>query len=507
MKKIIFTLCAFSVGLIDGISQNITYKIGSEYESTDRHKDFGYFLTSNGSASNISYFRPNDFSIQPINLNTLNVGTGFTHDISILGKDACYEKILNLKDNLFYIYSDENKKSHTRVLSAVLMDDSNKSVTNKPIVLFESPEPKVIYYAPLTPTRYYFNMSSNKEFALITCLLPDKEKRAKLNKKQMGFCVIDKNLEVKLSKVVEMPYIETLMNLRGYNVDSKGNVFMLLSFSREKEDGTKEFGGYELVRIATDGSLQKKELTTNGASLNNCMFTDDLNGNLVITGHYSKSGARGIYIYRFGPDADTKSAGAGIKFYEFSKELFKAYENDANQEEIDKTGRLDASLYFDDIFFHPNGDIVIVNEQYKVEASNDRIKNYYFDIIAMKANSEGKLVWMKKIPKNQRGAGRSDLSYKYHYNNGNDYFIFIDNEKNLNLAIDEAPKAHICRQGGYLVAVKLDPIGNMQKIPIFDLRNEDISVFPFDMLKVNENTLIGKCSRNRKKTVIELNFK
>ena len=114
---------------------------------------------------------------------------------------------------------------------------------------------------------------------------------------------------------------------------------------------------------------------------------------------------------------------------------------------------------------------------------------------------------MKKIPKNQTGSGRSDLSYKYHYNNGNDYFIFIDNEKNLNLTPNQAPATHVCRQGGYLVAVKIDAQGNTRKIPIFDLKTENVSVFPFDMFKVNDNTLIGKCLRDRKKTIIELNFK
>ena len=151
--------------------------------------------------------------------------------------------------------------------------------------------------------------------------------------------------------------------------------------------------------------------------------------------------------------------------------------------------------------------MLIVNEQYKAVVTGNSSKNYFLDIVALKMDKEGKLIWIKKIPKNQTGAGRSDLSYKYHHNNGNDYFIFVDNEDNLNLRPDETPKAHVCRMGGYLVAVKMDPQGNMKKIPILDVRKEDVSVFPIDLFKVDDNILIGKCSKDRKRVIIKIDFK
>ena len=510
MKKIIFTLCALSIGLVEGTSQNITYKIGSEYEPTLKHKDYGYYLANNNTAVNVSFFRENDYSIQPIDLNTLNVSSGYIHDISSLGEDIVFEKTLNLKDNLFSIYSSFDKKTKTRSVTARLIDDKNITVANYSAVLFESKDPKVIFLEPMKGTRYNFVTSANKEYALFICFYENKERNPKT--KEIGFCVFDKNLNVKLSKVVEMPPFSS-DQISSYHVDSKGNLFLFASNNIKKDDGTWERNGYQLLKINADGTIEKKEFSSNGLFLNDAILTDDLNGNLVSTGYYQKEskGVNGIYVYRFGTAGDGKVDGSGLKLYEFNVDLFKSYESAQSQENIDNTGRLDAKLYFDDIFFHPNGDIVITTEQYKSDDTPNSVtlgaKNYYLDIITLKINKDGKLVWMKKIPKNQTGSGRSDLSYKYHYNNGNDYFIFIDNEKKLNLTPNQAPATHVCRQGGYLVAVKIDAQGNTQKIPIFDLRNEVVSVFPFDLFKVNESTLIGKCLRDRKKTVIELNFK
>lgn len=520
MKKIIFTLCSLSLGLVQGISQNIICKIGGEYESTLKHKDYGYFLANNASPVNVSLLRGKDFSIQPIDLNTLNVSPGTSHDISSLGEDVAFEKLLNLKDNLFYIYSTFNKKNKTRIVSARLIDDNNKLVTNKSVTLFESSEPKTVYLTPLTPTRYSFRQSRNKEYELVTFIYPSREGKAKLNKDLLGFNLFDENLNVKFSKEVEMPYFENLMNILDYHVDSKGNIFMLIRVYDEYHLGSAmdimEHTRYELVKINGGSEMQKKDLGMNGKFLVNALLSDDLDGNLVITGYYSNSpniydGANGIFLYKFDSN-ETKSYTPNIKFYEFSLDVFKSYETEDAKDDLEKSNKSNVKLYLDDVFFHPNGDILIVNEQYKSEANVNNVspgvvKNYYLDIIAFKVNKEGKLVWTKKIPKYQKGGGKSDLSYKYHYNNGNDYFIFIDNENNLDLTPDQAPKAHVCRQGGYLVAVKLDAQGKMKKIPIFDLRTEDVSVFPFDMFKVDDNILIGKCLKNKKKRIIEINFK
>ena len=405
---------------------------------------------------------------------------------------------------MFYIYSYINKENRNRVVCAKLIDDNNTSVVNKNVVLFESKGPK----PEATFTRYFFSKSRNNEFALMFCKYPDREKKAKLNTKEYGFCVFDKNLNVKLSKVIEMPYKELEMNLEAYTVDSKGNAYMIIK--SYKDDGFgKSSPFYELVKISNNGVLFKKDLNIGNVFLNNIILTDDLNGNIVITGYYSSERNRisGIFIYKFGVDGDVTAVGAGVKFYEFTEELFKSYESEKNQENIEYRGKLDAKLYFDDIFFHPNGDLVIVTEQYKSEVVNNIVKHYFFDIITLKVDKDGKLVWMKKIPKNQIGAGRSELSYKYHYNNGNDYFLFVDNDNNLNIQPNQTPKAHRNRFGGVLVAVKIDFRGFTQKSSIFDLKTEDVVVSPISFFKVNDDVLIGKCLKDRKNAVIELNFK
>ena len=72
MKKLIYVLNLLVIFFTNVISQNITYKIGPEYETPERFKEYGYFLTAGNKPANVSFIREQEFGIQPIDLNSLN---------------------------------------------------------------------------------------------------------------------------------------------------------------------------------------------------------------------------------------------------------------------------------------------------------------------------------------------------------------------------------------------------------------------------------------------------
>ncbi len=105
----------------------------------------------------------------------------------------------------------------------------------------------------------------------------------------------------------------------------------------------------------------------------------------------------------------------------------------------------------------------------------------------------GEFDWVRKVPKRQHGtSGRGSMSFKLVWDASGYYFLYLDNLKNLDIAEDEEPKYHVDGMGGQVVVSKLDMSGNLSKELLFDIRKEDIRIFPVDFDKINGNQFIGR---------------
>ena len=103
-------------------------------------------------------------------------------------------------------------------------------------------------------------------------------------------------------------------------------------------------------------------------------------------------------------------------------------------------------------------------------------------MLVTKIGVDGKLAWMKKLPKYQQSAsGFNGISFKYLEANGKHYMLFLDNIKNINLALDQRPARHLDGQGGFLTAYQIDHVtGEVTKLSIFDTKNvKGTEVFQF----------------------------
>ena len=124
-----------------------------------------------------------------------------------------------------------------------------------------------------------------------------------------------------------------------------------------------------------------------------------------------------------------------------------------------------------------DGSVILVGEKYYIKSYTDskgrtRYTYHYEDILVTKLDADGDLVWMKKLPKRQKGsAGRGQMGYEYIHHNGNNYFFYVDNDKNLELGLDEVPKLHLDGLGGILTAYKInDETGEVSKSSVVDFR-------------------------------------
>jgi hypothetical protein len=89
---------------------------------------------------------------------------------------------------------------------------------------------------------------------------------------------------------------------------------------------------------------------------------------------------------------------------------------------------------------------------------------------------------MKKVPKRQQGsAGRGGMSFRYFSDKDDYYFVFLDNQKNLDLPKDELPARHIDGQGGFLALHMInDKTGDVSKSMVLDTRDvKGMAIYQF----------------------------
>ena len=114
------------------------------------------------------------------------------------------------------------------------------------------------------------------------------------------------------------------------------------------------------------------------------------------------------------------------------------------------------------------------NEMYGTSQQSVR---HFGNMVMTKIGADGKLIWEKKLPKNQACISNSVASVEslgmfYAKGAGSHYILFVDNRKNANLTLDQPAVPHKGGLGGYLTAYKVDDAtGNVEKHLILDLTN------------------------------------
>lgn len=162
------------------------------------------------------------------------------------------------------------------------------------------------------------------------------------------------------------------------------------------------------------------------------------------------------------------------------------------------------------MIFYPDGSVLIIGEEYYVvththyngKTTYTTYTYYYNDILALKADKDGKTVWCNKIPKQQSGSGTADLSFHHHAYAGEDYFFYLDNIKNIDLALTETPAPHSSGRGGYLTCVKIGKDGKMTKKSIFDIKEEEVHIYPRSFESISDNLIVDRLKADRKESKV-----
>ena len=340
-----------------------------------------------------------------------------------------------------------------------------------------------------------------------------------------------------------MPYTERRMNNLDYQVDSKGNLYLLTKvFHDDSNDDKKKRkdteANYHLELFIIKSGSSKIEISKfeNKDKFINKLWLFDTDKDYLFCGGFYSNGKESKNAWGSQSDFDdcdglilfkvNSSGNIYDKVYhEVPLEVLNQYESERTKKKNEKRERNGDNAQFSDLelknlIVNKDGSIVLVGEQYFTIYHNNSSMGmggmagggyytyHYCDMLVSKINTDGTLGWMKKIGKNQVGKrGQGGMSYKYFNANNSHYLVFLDNVKNIDLPLDKAPKLHSDGQGGYLTSVKIsDSDGALTKGSILNSRDvEDITIYQFStnrIVKTSESSFLLEVYKKKKEDIM-----
>ncbi len=449
-----------------------------------------------------------------------------------LTKGFSFEEIVELNDRFYFFYSVWDKPNETEQLFCREIDFKSGVLLAKEIAILKVQGKVTGSRAGLGLSMFSFGVTNKFDFQtnsdqtslLIKYRKKPLEKKDSKNFDVIGFYVYTTDLSKPLwSKEHTMPFTEALMDNLDYSVDKSGNAYLLAAvFDQEAKSRDDVSFHLELFQVnAKTTKLAGSKIDFEGKSVNKIWVYENPKGFMMCAGFYSNdkkysADAKGIFAFKI--DAAGKIYDKAT--YDIPLEIINMYASKRQKEKNDKkddAGELEfADLILRSITFQEDGSLVLFGEQHYIDMQSSgiplmpyytlsdgtrvyqkycfscnttRYQYKYNDMLVTKIDANGKLAWMKKLPKRQMGlTGQGGMGYYSTSFEGKHYLLFLDNVKNVNIGKDEVPALHQDGRGGFLTSYTIDDkTGAVSKASLFDSRNvEGTEIFQFDVDRIRQ---------------------
>ncbi|WP_428223429.1 hypothetical protein [Flavobacterium sp.] len=460
----------------------------------------------------------------------------------IFPKNYSFEDILEIDNKYFLFYSSWDGDAKREQLFSREIDFAKGEFMPESKLLFQV-EGKIagtlavggMGFSFSVEDKFDFYQSNDKGKLLIQYRRKPEVKNDKKSYDIIGLYSFDKSLTKLYSNEVTMPYTERRMENLDYQLDSKGNLFMLEKvYHDDSEDDKKRRkdaeANYHIELLTIKAGSDKINITKYDNAnkfVNKLWILDNAKDQLICGGFYSEvvqgksdfDDIDGMALIKFDSEGKTISS----TFQPIPLEVLNQYESARTRKRNERKERKGDDPQFTDLVFrdmklNADGSVVLIGEQYYIVAHQSSGMNggmgrtyytyHYCDILVSKLNADGSLAWMKKVPKNQMGvSGRGGMSYKYFNADNKHYLVYLDNVKNIDLPMDKEPARHNDGKGGYLTSVKIDDAtGTLTKGSILNSRDvEDFKIYQFStnrIVKTAENAFLLEVYKKQKEDIM-----
>ncbi len=519
MKKLLLVATLFVSALQ---AQTIKFSFSDEFETVKKYQELGFRKLDNKTYADLYYRKGEGMIFQTFDDKFQKLRSQETVKLPEETEKAGNEGIHSLKNKMYWFYATWDRDAQLERLFALPFNKKSMDFEGSPVKMIETSK-----LASLMGTgKYTYNYSTDTSMLLVTYRVKPTERRQKNIIDVIGFNLYDNNMKLLYAAEIEMPYSAADMDNLDYEVDAKGNIYMLTSVKLnnavEGKDNSdvKNAIRYELNMInKKTNKMEATKITLDNKFVHSVLLQEDRKHDLVITGYYSNNqrsgGVNGAYLIRLDMNDNGTIKGLKTTYCDFPKEVLESYESERTKRKMEKKedkGVLEAShLTLRDLEFNDDGSVLIVGEEYYYTVQTHTSGNmtyttytyYYNEILAMMVDKDGKTKWCTKIPKFQTGNNTTiGLGFHFHQIKGQYYFFYLDNKKNQNLALNQPPAAHLAGAGGFLACVKLDENGKMSKQYIFDSKEQDVRLDPSGFTSVNDNLIIDRLREDKKNSKV-----
>ena len=455
-------------------------------------------------------------------------------------KGVVIQKLMEVEGGLVILFEQYDRKTKTSTLYSKKINYDDLSAekpkkiltTKRPVIkgwLNEEGNQPVIPGANSNWTfgvKFNIHQSFDKSKILIQYRLKPNSRRDKINKDELGFWVFDNEFQLLWSKEELMPYTEAEMNNLAYTISSKGEIFMLAQLNETKS--------FELLKVTEDNAITTSKLDIeNGIVFEKMKLIESTNGDITCAGYYANgidykvtftfngvSGSTsfncdGIYSFKVTEEGNVSD----VWKIPFSMELKEQYLNEKQQKKLnerEKKGNAGIpDLKMLEFYTQKDGSYIIVGEQQymRSELYGPTTSNiyHYMSVVIAKISSDGELLWIEKIGKNQfapkgdltDGFFKGQMSIKYIRGNSKHYILYVDNPKNAALQTNQVPERHKSGSGGFITAVEiLDADGEFSRHTIAELADLDgVRAYQFNITRiceVNDNEFMMEVYKKKK---------
>lgn len=517
-------------------SREFTYKLGTPYQVIDAPEKY-YF--NQGTEIISVKIEKKDIRIQKFDgksLRQLHV-----REVTDMSDKYVHEGFGEVPGSVLFFYSLYDKSAKKEQLYSRSIDYKTGTFAAKPQLLITADDKiagtlaktSKFGYGMEVTDKFDFHISADSSKLLVQYRLKPEVKDDSKNFDVIGLTVFNYNQEFSKmwGKEVKMPYTEKKMDILDYTVDKQGNAYILskvFSDNTTKNQDRDKLANYRFEVIKVDAATQQPKgikIDLEGKFVTDAILWETADGYLTVSGYYNfknkekeLNAVEGVFHCKLTPEG----ALSDLWVYDIPLELInenvskKTASKNEKAEDKDEGGAGFANLDLDRVVRFDDGSYLLIGEQFKVITSTHTTSSgtrtttsyYYENMLLTRLHADGKLAWMKKMPKKQKGGtAPGGMSYKYFRSGDNHYVLFLDHVKNLDLPKDKVPYTHADGAGGYLTAYKINnSTGEASRISIFDTRDVNgTEVFQFKpsrLIQISENEFVLEVYKKSKEDVL-----
>lgn len=445
MKVIVFVFCLL-VSLTN--SAQVEAIKGVQYKYVDTYNK--YYFSKGGKVLSVKISNRevvlSKHSIESLELEKVIVTKDLPQGYNL-------ENVIESNGRYFLFYSLWNRSDDIVRLCYREIDFENVLLMSEEKVLLEADRKikkdyhlKAQYGSNITK-RFNFEFSKNKEVVAIFYHLDPERINDKKSYDVIGVHVYNKNFESVWNYVYTMPYPEVKIKKYQYAVDSQGVGYVTAFVYHKDEISSRELEEdnllyhIEVLKLKGKGSMENVVVDQGAIFVRSVDLYEVAGAVMVGVGMFDnkqyRRAADGFFTFSLSPDGSVSH----VKHHEIPLDIINMNEDPKSQKKNlrkeDKGAAVMENLELREIIVNEDGSLLLISEEYYRVAHSTGGNSYYYthhydDILVTKISKEGKLEWMKRLPKKQMrgGYGKGSMSYKYIYWEGNHYLFYMNNSFN-----------------------------------------------------------------------------